>query len=312
MTPTAPTPTWRAALASLPAGGLGVLQPAQGPRAARRVARALLEEAAVLGGGQVLAFAGGDLLLTTTPGPGRRAAQAIATLTGLAPETFTMPEGQPHMTARAEAAALAAPPRPWSLAGLESHLAQLPLREAARVTLFAAGTGSAPVAQRLGPAPMGLDDPELEALAREWLCRRLLAALTHPAERGQLPALRPGLRLILDVPQAGLAGGALRAGPPGDPNGPLALLPLAALSSPAAFARATGALREAGWAIGLLAGDAMVLAAFDLPDITWVVPASAAPPPLLPPRLIALGRPAPGWCRAPGILHEGIAPEGMA
>lgn len=305
--PTPNTPAWRAAL---PAGGLAVLQPAAGARGARRVARALLEEAAVLAGGQVLTLPGGDLLLSPTPGPGQRAAQAITSLTGLAPESFPLPEAQPQLTARAEAASQAPAATVWSLAALEAHVAQLPLREAARVTLFAAGPNPAPVAQRLGPAPLGLDEPELEALAREWLCRRLLAALTHPVERGQLPPLRPGLRLILDVPQAGLAGGAMRAGPAGNPDGPLALLPLAALAAPSGFARAAGALREAGWAIGLLAGDAAAPALLDLPDITWVTPAAATPPPLLPPRLIILGRPVPAWCRAAHILHEGI--EGVA
>ena len=300
-------PTWRSAISALPAGGLAVLQPARGPRGARRVARALLDEAAVLGGGQVLALPGGDLLLTATPGPARRAIQAIAELTGLPPDGFPLPAGEAALAARAEAAALAPPTPAWSLAALEAHLARLPLGEAARVTLFASGAGGAPVAQRLGPAPPGLDDPELEAMAREALCRRLLAALTDPAARGQLPPLRPGLRLILDLPLAGLPGGALRAGRPGDPDGPLALLPLAALGAPAAFHRTTEALRAAGWAIGLLANDAAAPAMLDLPDITWVIPGPAAPPPALPPRLIALGRPVPAWCRAPGILHEGVA-----
>ena len=63
------------------------------------------------------------------------------------------------------------------------------------------------VAQRLGPAPLGLPDPELESLAREWLCRRLLTALTDPEQFGVLPALRPGLRLILDLPEGGLSAG---------------------------------------------------------------------------------------------------------
>jgi hypothetical protein len=302
-----PGPDWRRALAALPPNGIGVLQPAGGPRAARRVARALLEEAAILGGGQVLALPGGDLLLGAAAGPGQRAAQAIARLTGAAPESFSLPAGQAALAARTEAAATAPAFPGWSLAALEAHVAQLPLSETARLTLFTAGAGGAPIAQRLGPTPLGLDDPELEAMAREALCRRLLAALAHPAERGQLPALRPGLRLILDMPQTGLQGGALRAGPPGDPNGPVALLPLAALADGAAFARMAGALREAGWAVGLLAGDAAAPALLDPPDITWAIPAPAEPPPILPARLIALGRPVPGWCHAAGILHEGVA-----
>lgn len=300
-------PAWRSAVAGLPAGALAVLHPARGARGARRVARALLEEAAVLGGGQVLALPGADLLLTPTPGPARRAAQAITDLTGLPPDAFPLPEAEHALAPRAEAAAAAPPPPAWSLAALEAHVARLPIGEAARLTLLATGAGGAPVAQRLGPAPLGLDDPALEAMAREALCRRLLAALTDPAARGQLPPLRPGLRLILDLPLAGLSGGALRAGRPGDPDGPLALLPLSALATPAAFARTAEGLRAAGWAIGLLANDAAAPALLDLPEITWVVPAAAAPPPLLPPRLIALGRPVPAWCRAPGILHEAVA-----
>lgn len=302
-----PGPDWRNALVALPPSGFCVLQPASGARGARRVARALLEEAAILGGGHVLALPGGDLLLGAAPGPGQRAAQAIARLTGAAPESFPLPEAQAALAARTEAAATALAPRGWGLAALEAHAAQLPLREAARLTLFASGVGGAPVAQRLGPAPLGLDDPELEMVAREALCRRLLAALAHPAERGQLPPLRPGLRLILDMPLAGLQGGALRAGPPGDPNGPVALLPLAALADGGAFVRMAGALREAGWVVGLLAGDAAALALLDPPDIIWAIPAPAEPPPRLPSRLIAFGRPVPAWCRASGILHEDIA-----
>jgi hypothetical protein len=300
-------PDWRRALAALPPGGIGVLQPARGPRGARRVARALLEEAAILGGGQVLALPGGELLLGAAPGPGQRAAQAIARLTGTAPESFPLPEAQAALAARTEAAANTPFPPGWSLAALEAHVAQLPLSDAARLTLFTTGAGGAPLAQRLGPALLGLDDPELEAMAREALCRRLLAALAHPAERGQLPPLRPGLRLILDMPQGGLQGGALRAGPPGDPNGPVALLPLAALADGAGFARSAGALRQAGWVVGLLAGDATAPALLDLPDIIWAIPATDDPPPILPNRIIALGRPVPGWCHAPGILHEGVA-----
>lgn len=301
-------PDWRAGLAAMPPGGIAVFRPAHGPRGAGRVARALLEEAAILGGGQVFGFPGGDLLLGAAPGPGQRAAHAIGQLTGAPPLTWPLPDSQAE--AAAQAASLAPPPRSWSLAALEAHCAQAPLREAARLTLFHSGAGGVPVAQRLGPATLDLDDPELEAMAREWLCRRVLAALTHPMERAELPALRPGLRLILDFPLAGpqaTPGGAMRAGAPHDPNGPIALLPLAVLGDPAGFARMAGGLRQSGWAVGLLANDAAVLEGLDVPDVTWAVPASSTPPACLPPRLIMLGRPTadrPEWCRAPGILHE--------
>jgi len=301
---------WRAGLAAMPPGGIAVFRPAHGPRGASRVARALLEEAAILGGGQVFGFPGGDLLLGAAPGPGQRAAHAIGQLTGAPPLTWPLPDSQAEMAA--QAASLAPPPRAWGLAALEAHCAQAPLREAARLTLFQSGAGGAPLAQRLGPASLDLDDPELEAMAREWLCRRLLAALTHPTGRAELPALRPGLRLILDFPLTGpqaTPGGAMRAGPPNDPNGPIALLPLAVLGDPAGFARMAGALRQSGWAVGLLASDAAALEGLDVPDVTWAAPVTARPPAILPPRLILLGRPAPRlplaeWCRAPGILHE--------
>jgi hypothetical protein len=251
---------WRASIAAMPVGGMAVFQPIEAPLATRRVARALLEEAAILGGGQVIGFPGGDLLLGSAAGPGQRAAQAIGALTGTAPPSFALPEARLSLTALCEAASRANPPPAWSLAALEAHCAQCPLEEAARLTLFESGAGGQAVAQRLGPAPLGLDDPELEALARDWLCRRILAALIHPAERARLPTLRPGLRLILDLPLGGLAP-PMRAGAASDPQGPIALLPLAALANPAEFAARREGLRQGGWTVGLLATHAAALEA---------------------------------------------------
>jgi hypothetical protein len=299
---------WRAALVAMPAGSLAVFQPVGAPLAARRVARALLEEAAILGGGQVIGFPGGDLLLGSAAGPGQRAAQAIGALTGAAPPSFALPEARLPLITLCEAAGEATSPPVWSLAALEAHCAQWPLEEAARLTLFESGAGGHPVAQRLGPAPLGLDDPELEAMARDWLCRRILAALTHPAERARLPALRPGLRLILDLPLGGLSQGApMRAGAANDPHGPIALLPLASLANPAEFSGRAEGLRQGGWTVGLLATHAAALEAGIAPDLLLAGPACANPPAPRPGGLIVLGRPAPAWCRAPGILHEGFA-----
>ncbi len=304
----AKAPDWRAALAHLPPGGIAVFQPSALPLAPRRVARALLEEAAILGGGQVIGFPGGDLLLGSAAAPGQRAAQAIAALTGTAPASFALPQGQAAVIALGEAAAEAPPPAHWSLAALEAHCAQAPLEEVARLTLFQSGPGGPPVAQRLGPTPLGLDDPEMEGLARDWLCRRILAALTHPQERARLPGLRPGLRLILDLPLGGLAQGApLRAGAVDDPNGPIALLPLASLADPAGFASRAEGLRQGGWTVGLLATHAAAFEAQLAPDLLLAAPAGPDAPPPRPAGLIALGRPAPPWCRGPGILHEGFA-----
>ena len=303
---------WRAALASLPPGGVAVFQPAGLPLGPRRVARALLEEAAILGGGQVIPFPGGDLLLGNAAGPGQRAVQAIAGLTGQAPASFPLPQGQAPVTALCEAAAQAPAAPAWSLAALEAHCAQAPLEEVSRLTLFQSGPGGPPVAQRLGPAPLGIDDPELAAMARDWLCRRILAALTQPAERARLPALRPGLRLILDLPLGGMSqvapmGAPLRGGPADDPNAPVALLPLAALADPAGFASRAEALRQGGWAPGLLATHPAPLDAALAPGLLLAAPAGATPPPPRPAGIIALGHPAPAWCREPGILHEGFA-----
>lgn len=299
---------WRAALVAMPVDGIAIFQPVGPMLAMRRVARALLEEAAILGGGQVIGFPGGDLLLGNAAGPGLRAAQAIGTLTGTAPPSFPLPQGQAPVAALCEAASLAAPPRLWSLAALEAHCAQWPLEEAARLTLFESGATGQLAAQRLSPAPLRLDDPELEAMARDWLCRRILAALTHPTERARLPALRPGLRLILDLPLGGLARGApMQAGAANDPNGPIALLPLASLADPAGFVGMAEGLRRGGWTVGLLATHAAALEAGLSPDLLLAAPAGPTPPPSGPGGRIVLGRPAPAWCRHPGILHEGFA-----
>ena len=297
-------PDWRAGLAAVPAGGIAVFHQATGPLAARRVTRALLDEAATQGGGQVFTFPQADLLLGATAGAGQRAAQAMERLTGVAPESFPLPEGRADITARCETADRSPRAPAWSLAALQAHCAAWPLREAARLTILHTGETGAPAAQRLGPAPVCPDDPELEGMAREILCRRLLAALTNPAERGELPALRPGLRLILDVPHAGPQISGVRAG---TANGPIALLPLTVLGDQAAFARMDQGLRAGGWAVGLLAGHAAALEWLAVPDVTWAVPATPAPPPVRPPNLIVLGHPAPAWCQAPGILHEAMA-----
>ena len=203
---------WRAALLEVPPGGIAVLNPAAGPPAGRRIARALLEEAAILGGGQVLALPGGDLLLGSNAAPGQRAAQSIGAVTGRLPQFWPLPEGQAAAEAGCTLAATAAKSSSSSIAELEALCAARPTEEVARLTFFAEGPGREPVAQRLHPAPLGLDDPELEAMAREWQCRRLLAALTSPGERGRLPALRPGLRLILDLPLGGVGGGGIGGG----------------------------------------------------------------------------------------------------
>ncbi|MDB5377653.1 MAG: hypothetical protein JWR00_2099 [Rubritepida sp.] len=297
---------WRTALAAMPEGALALFSPARGPLAARRVARALMEEAAVLGGGQVLALPGGDLLLGAQAAPGHRAGRVIAGLTGRVPEAWILPAGR--RLAEARCRDTTSPEPVPGLAELEARCAPMAVPDFARLTLFAEGAGHRPVAQRLGPAPLGLPDPQLESLAREWLCRRLLAALADPAQRGLLPALRPGLRLVLDLPRGGLPAGApLRGAAPDDPNRPIALLPLSSRADPARFAAIESELRAAGWAVGLVAAEARALDWVEAPGLAWAVPVGDASPRHRPELLIALGRAVPGWCRVPGILHEGIA-----
>lgn len=293
---------WRAALLAVPDGGLAVFSPASGPLGRRRVARALLEEAAVLGGGQVLGLPGGDLLLGAQAAPGLRAARLIAELTGILPESWPLPEGRAGAAARCESAAPAeeAP----SLAGLEARCAALPVEKLANLTFFAEGAGQHPVAQRLAPIALGLPDPGLEALAREWLCRRLLVALADPAQRHALPALRPELRLILDLPQGGLRAGLPKAAAPAGATRPLALLPLAARADPARFADLAVGLATGGWALGLLATDPRALDWVEAPGMAWAAPVGETPPRKLPELLLALGPSVPEWCRVPGILHS--------
>nr|WP_314074006.1 hypothetical protein [uncultured Roseococcus sp.] len=289
---------WRTALAAAPAGGLALFNSASGPLAARQVARALLEEAAVLGGGQVLHLPGGDMLVGAQAAPGLRAGQLIAELTGKMPESWPLPEGRAQAEARCRNASPAG--ELPTLAALEARCAALPVTELSRLTFFAEDTSERPVAQRLAPVSLGLPDPGLEALAREWICRRLLAALADPAQRGALPALRPELRLILDLPQGGLSKGAAT----GSGIGALALLPLVSRADPARFASTEASLRAAGWMVGLVATDARALDWVEAPGAAWAVPVSPVPPRQLPDQLILLGQPVPDWARRPGVLHE--------
>jgi len=298
---------------AVPPTGVAVFSPAPLRHGARRIARALLEEAAVLGGGQLLALPGGDLLVVATAGPGNRAAAAISEVAGIVPETWTLPEQLPVAEARCESAAAFRAGAAIGLTELEALCGSLAIEEFARLTLFTEGASARPLAQRLSPASLGLPDPDMEAIAREALCRRLLSALTDPLQRTRLPPLRPGLRLILDLPLGGLANGApMRGGVADDPNGPIALLPLASLTDPAGFAAIRGGLQAAGWRVGLLASHPAALSWVAAPGLIWAVPAAAQPPcvdPLprgIPPEgLIVIGQPVPEWCFAPGIWHEG-------
>ncbi len=281
--------------------------------AARRIALALLEEAAALGGGHVTHWAGAQLLLGASPTAAARAGAALDRLLGTRPREWFVP---------AEAAALEAwleelppsAPQPAHLAALEAQCAALPVEELACLSLFADGPDPRPVAQRLAPVDLGLQDPDLRAQARALLCRRLLAALTDPAQQGRLPHLRPGLRLLLDLPLAGLAGGRMMGGS-GGRMAPIALLPLAALADPG-FRVLSEGLATAGWRVGLVSKDREAMGLLRGGEHPLAAPPPASPPPGLAPgspawlamtgapRFIALGPAIPAWCRAPGLLWE--------
>jgi len=299
-----------ATLRTLPPGSLVLAMPDLPDPAARRVALALLEEAAALGGGHVLPGPQAQLLLGAAPSAAARAAEALDRLVRARPRAWTLPAEAPALEAWLDGLPRAAP-QPAHLVALEAQCAALPLEKVGRLSFFAEGATARPVAQRLAPLDLDLADPDLRAQSRALLCRRLMAALADPAQLGRLPLLRPGLRLLLDLPLAGLPGGRMMGGA-GGRAAPIALLPLPALAEPGFPAVAEG-LAAAGWALGfvsrdreaagLLRGDGFVLAA----------PPPAAPPPWLAaadtlrfiaPRFIALGPDIPAWCQAPGVLWE--------
>lgn len=297
----APRPDLRAAAAALPPGSPALALTAPEDMADRRVARLLLREAAAFGGGEAISLASGELLLGGTPAATERAATQLRELLGLDSLRVTLPEALPAFEAWLPRASRPPAPEPGGWAALEARCAALPVAECAALTLFAAAPGGPAVAQRLGPRLPPLPEPEARALAWDWLSRRVLQALTSPAGFAQLPPLRPGLRLLLDLPSTGLAGGAMMsrlAGPP-----PIALLPLALLADTGAFAALRARLEGAGWEVALRAESPDALD-WPVPDGCWLaVPLPPAPPHLPPPRLIALGA-APTWPLPPGALLE--------
>lgn len=288
----------RAALRALPPGGLVLAVPRARSPAARRVAAALLEEAAAFGGGVPRREAGAELLLGASPAAAARAAEAMRDLLGLDAPCFRVPEEAPALEAWLGARP-APEPAEGGIAALEARCAALPIESLARVTLFAEGAEDRPVAQRLSPAPFPVEEPELAEQARDWLCRRLLAALTDPTLLPRLPPLRPGLRLLLDLPLGGMAGPAAM-GRAGAAGAPIALIPVAAMAEPG-FPDREAQLRAAGFEVALLADDPGLAAGW-AGSARLAAPVPPAPP--LPPGFIALGPAGAPFCRAPGVLRE--------
>jgi hypothetical protein len=294
-------PDLRAVAAALPPGSPALTLTAPEEAAERQVARFLLREAAVFGGGEAISLASGELLLGGTLAAAERAATQLREILGLDALCVSLPEALPALEAWLPRASRPAAPESLGWAGLEARCAGLTIADCAALSFFAATPGGPVVAQRLGPRLPSLPDPEARALAREWLSRRVLKALASPGSLVQLPPLRPGLRLLLDLPSAGLSGGAMMGRLPGPP--PIALLPLGLLADPGAFAALRARLEGAGWEVALLA-DSPAALEWPVPAGCWLAaPMPAAPPPALPPRLIALGA-APAWPLPPDALTE--------
>jgi len=245
----------------LPPGG-----PLTGAPHRRQVARMLLQEAALSGGGEVFETAGGELLLLGAAGPA--AARLAATLAGLVgdaagPEIWRLPADGPRLLAWAEAASLSPPAAPVpdaaapGLAGLEPLLEALPLdRVLRRHAILHHAPGAPPLlaarrlrfsrgalAAELGPLA---GDADLLRHAEDRLAATLPARLPGP---GQDPPDGP---LLLPLPLGGPAVPAPRRGLVG-------VLPLAAAASPAALAATRAALARAGWGLALAGLDAVAL-----------------------------------------------------
>jgi hypothetical protein len=238
----------RVALRLCPAGSLA------GPPARRRLARALLQDAAEIGGGAVFDTAAGEmLLLGAMPAAARRAAAALARLAGPeapAPTLWTLPADVAALLAWAAGAQLAAPeaaapPPAEGLAGLEGRLDSLPAdavlrhRHVIRPGAAVPGRGrrlrlSRPaLAAVLGPLAA---DEDLMAHAAERLARRLMPGLAAWAR--DLPGWR-----LLPLPVGVLP-------PPAAVPGLFGVLPLTAAADPGLPAQRE-ALAARGWGLAL-------------------------------------------------------------
>lgn len=308
----------------------------------RRVARALMQEAALAQGGTVAETPGGDLLLSDSDAAD--AARLRHTLDRLlavvAPglvELWPLPDGAPRV---AEALALAAraraTPAPEPAEGLPALgrlLAELPLeRVVRRQTLLRLAPGATPRAAflRLGvslPAVAGqvgplAEDPDLLRHAAEVLAGRLLRSLSEPAARRDLLGGPPPAPLLIELPAAVLPGALIPAGTPSPQEEPLlvALVPAATAAEPEALRSLRAGLRAQGWGLALGGIGAAALAlmapaglAVDWIELAWspALPergAAAALRALDPARLLLAGCDGPeamDWGLAAGIARFG-------
>ncbi len=219
------------------------------------LARILLAEAALGGGGVVVTLAdGATALVGVAAGTAARVAAQMAAALDEAPRRIPLPEGAALLRE--------APPDPLPLA---PRPRLRPLRDAAGVAR----------AQLLSPGP----GPREEA-TRALLRQVLSGAIT----------LHPGLRLFLECPMDAPVAAIGHDGGPEHPRAPVAVLPLPAVTDRARLA----ALRSAGWASGLLGADAAALDWMKDPALWALAPPTPRAPAFLPPRLVLLG-PRPAW-----------------
>lgn len=222
------------------------------------LARVLLGEAALGGGGVVLALpGGGHALVGIAAGAATRAAAVMEETLGEAPRRIPLPDG---------AAALRAPPPPTA-------------PDAGPRLRLLADAGGVARAQFLAAGAEGA-----EAAARALLA-------------GAVP-LRPGLRLFLECPALAAGPAMAGAASADDTRAPVAVLALRALADAAALAAREAALRQAGWGCGLLGDDAAALGWMTDGPRWALAPPGPAAPPVLPRHLVLLGpRPdwAPPW-----------------
>jgi hypothetical protein len=257
----------RAALRIAPEGRLA------GPVSRRRMARALLQDAAEAAGGQVFETLAGELLLFgAAPRATTQAALQLGRLAGLPPApVWLLPRDSGLLLAWAQDAGLAPPAGPPGLAaptpglaGLDARLEVLaperlvrsrPLRRP--VPGGGPGVAMATAGVRLRLCRRGLAaelgtlaaDPDLLRHAED----RLAARLLHPLAAWALDF--PGLWL-LPLPRGGAPLPAARPGLTG-------VLPFASLGD-AGFGEARQALAAQGWCLALEGPDAATLPLLDL------------------------------------------------
>ena len=233
-----------------------------GPPARRRLARAILQDAAEVGGGAVFDTTSGEmLLLGAMAGAGRRAAAVLGALAADAapPELYLLPRDSGALlgwaaTTQVAAPEAVAPPPSQGLEGLEARLDALPADRILRHRGIIRPGAAVPargrrlrlsrpaLAAELGPLA---EDADLLAHAADRLAARLLPALAVWAQ--DLPGWR-----LLPLPRRGLP-------PPSVVPGLFGVLPLAAAADPALAGRRE-ALAGRGWGLALEGLEAAALA----------------------------------------------------